>query len=186
MSEDDKNPENDQAPARSHDEYEVFLVHFTRDRERLAAYLYSLLPNQADAEDVFQRCSLLLWRKFSEFDPDRNFLSWACGIGFNEVRNFLRSAQRNRLHFNSELMSQISDRRLHGVNRSVDLLPVLRHCLEALPAAEAELIQIAYEPGETIKEFAESRGQALQTLYNRLSRIRRLLLNCVQSKLAME
>lgn len=166
--------------------YEEFLQLFSRDRERLSAYIYSLLPNQADAEDVFQRCSLLLWRKFSEFERDRSFLAWACGVGFYEVRNFLRSVQRDRLQFNSELMSQLADRRLEELEHAADLLPALRSCVERLSKSQRELVSVAYGQAESIKDYAASQGQPLQTLYNQLGRIRRQLLNCVQQKLATE
>ena len=49
----------------------------------------ALLPNEQDAQDVFQRTSLVLWQKFDQFDSDRDFLPWACGVAHYEVRNFL-------------------------------------------------------------------------------------------------
>jgi len=177
----------EQVPPSSSDAcYEEFLQLFLKEREHLSAYLYSLLPNPADAEDVFQRCSLLLWRKFADFDQNRSFLSWACGVAFYEVKNFLRSAQRDHLQFNTELMSQLADRRLETLERSPDLLPYLQECLKRLPAAERELVQAAYGSNESLRKFAEDHGKALQTIYNRLGRIRRTLLNCVQNKLATE
>ncbi len=167
-------------------QYEEFLEFFTRDRERLFRYIFSLVPNHADAEDIFQRCSLLLWRKFPEFEADRNFLSWACGVALNEVRNFLRTADRKRLTFDTELMSQLSQSRLGEFEVSADILSHLSHCLDSLPRQDRELVQIAYGDQETIKDFAERAEQALQTLYNRLGRIRRQLLDCVQRKLVVE
>ncbi|WP_437222877.1 sigma-70 family RNA polymerase sigma factor [Planctomicrobium sp. SH661] len=176
----------DGAELSSEARYEEFLTLFSRDRERLSAYIYSLLPNQADAEDVFQRCSLLLWRKFPEYERDRSFLAWACGVGFYEVRNFLRSVQRDRLQFNSELMSQLADRRRQSLDQAAEMMPVLRGCLEALSESHRELVRVAYEQDGTLKDFAEAQNQPLQTLYNQLGRIRRLLLNCVQRQLAVE
>jgi len=172
---------------RPHDDrYEEFLQLFLRDRERISAYLYSLLPNAADAEDVFQRCSLLLWRKFADFDRERSFLSWACGVAFYEVRNFLRSAHRDRIQFNSDLISQLADRRLEQLEKAPDLLPFLRDCLKRLSPSERDLVQVAYECNGTLKEFAETKKKPLQTIYNQLGRIRRTLLDCVQRKLATE
>lgn len=168
------------------DQYEEFLSLFSTNRERLSAYIYSMLPNQADAEDVFQRVSLLLWRKFSTFDAERSFLSWACGIAFYEVRNFLRASHRRRMQFNSDLMTTLADERIENLENREDLLPLLRSCLESLPVSHRELIRAAYEEGQCIKSFAESSGQALQTVYNRLSRVRRLLLDCIQRKAGVE
>ncbi|SFI28809.1 sigma-70 family RNA polymerase sigma factor [Planctomicrobium piriforme] len=174
-------------PAPSIDrQYEEFLRLFSQNRERLFAYIFSLLPNHADAEDVFQRCSLLLWRKFSEFDVERNFLAWACGVALNEVRNFLRSAHRDRLRFDSSLVTQLSDHRLGALETSGENLKILQGCLEALKATEQDLVRVAYDGNSTLKDFADATGQALQTLYNRLGRIRRMLLECVRRKLATE
>ena len=76
-----------------------------QDRDRILAYIQSLLPHRADAEDVFQRCSIVLWRKFHDFDVQQEFLPWACGVAFYEVRNFLRVAARDRLQFNDTLIT---------------------------------------------------------------------------------
>lgn len=166
--------------------YEDFLRVFARDREQLFAYVFSLLPHRADAEDVFQRCSLLLWRKFAEFDRDREFLPWACGVAFYEVRNFLRSVERDRLQFSAELIDQLAESRLESLGRAGDRLSALRDCLEQLQVADRELISVFYGSSERLNAFAQASGQALQTLYNRLSRIRQALLRCVDRRLALE
>jgi RNA polymerase sigma-70 factor (ECF subfamily) len=167
-------------------EYEAFLGLFAAHRDRVFAFIFSLLPNHADAEDVFQRCSLLLWRKFSEYDRERSFLSWACGIAFYEVRNFVRSAQRDRMQFDSALMTQLSDHRLKQLDQKREHLNALKSCLDSLQPRERELVQQAYLGEATLKDFAQTTGQALQTLYNRMARLRRILLECVRRKLAAE
>jgi len=170
----------------SEQQYEEFLSLFARDRERLFRYIFALLPNHADAEDVFQRCSLVLWRKFSEFDSERNFFSWACGVALYEVRNFLRSSHHRHMTFNSELVTQLSDYRLTELETSQDALKHLTSCLEHLSRPDRQLVDVAYGESETLKEFAESTGQVLQTLYNKLGRLRRQLLDCIRKKMAAE
>lgn len=168
------------------DRYEQFLRLFSQDRDRIFASIHSLLPHRADAEDVFQRCSILLWRKFDEFDPDRSFLSWACGVAFYEVKNFVRTAARDRLQFDAELMEQIADRRLTSLHQLDARLDALRGCLARLKVADQELLRQAYDDGQSLRAFAASTGQALQTLYNRVSQLRRKLVDCVDRKLAAE
>jgi RNA polymerase sigma-70 factor (ECF subfamily) len=171
------------APA---DRYEEFLNLFARDRERIYAYIYSLLPHHADAEDVFQRCSILLWRKIDQFDRGGSFLAWACGIAFYEVCNFLRVAHHDRLQFDVDLVSQLAERRLETVGRDEDCMAALRRCLEKLKDGERELIQYVYYGNRPVKELAETTGRAPQTLYNRLSQIRRRLFDCMQQALTAE
>lgn len=168
--------------AESPDRYEEFLELFARDRERLYAYIYSLLPHHADAEDVFQRCSLLLWRKFDQFERDGSFIAWACGVAFYEVRNFIRTANRDRLQFDQDLVAQLAEARLKSLEQNEDRLAALKGCLENLSRQERDLVGWAYHSGRTIKDLAESSGQALQTLYNQLSRARRKLFDCMRHK----
>jgi RNA polymerase sigma-70 factor len=166
--------------------YETFLRCFAQERDRVFAYVQSLLPHRADAEDVFQRCSIVLWRKFEDFDPDREFLPWACGVAFYEVRNFLRVAARDRLQFDEDLIAQLAERRLDSLRNADHRLNALRGCLGDLKPHDRELVSAAYDDERPLSEFARSTGRALQTLYNRLSVVRRRLLDCVQRKLAIE
>lgn len=168
------------------DRYELFLQHFTQDRDRLLAYVQSLLPHRADAEDVFQRCSVVLWRKFADFDSQREFLPWACGVAFYEVRNFLRVAARDRLQFGDELVEQLAERRLESLQHVDRRLEALRRCMKGLKSEDRDLVNAAYDESTPLSEFAESSGRALQTLYNRLSILRRRLLDCVQHNLSAE
>ena len=46
----------------------LFLRLFLQNERRLYAYILTLLPNRADADDVLQEASLVMWDKF---DADR-------------------------------------------------------------------------------------------------------------------
>ena len=67
-------------PAPAGGPTEAFLKEFAPHHDRLFAYLFSLLPHRPDAEDVFQRTSLILWQKFDQWTPGSDFLAWACGL----------------------------------------------------------------------------------------------------------
>jgi len=168
------------------EQYEAFLRIFSRDRDRILAYIQSLLPHRSDAEDVFQRCSILLWRKFHDFDQRCEFLPWACGVAFYEVRNFRRVAARDRLQFNEELIDQLAEKRLGTLWKVDARLEALQDCLMRLKTADRDLIRAAYDDERSISEIAEATGRVLQTLYNRLSILRSGLLECVQRKLATQ
>lgn len=166
--------------------YEQFLHSFTRDRERIFAFVFSQIPRLADAEDVFQLCSLVLWRKYGEFQQDQSFLAWACGVARFEVLNYLRTTGRDRLQFDDQLVEQLAQQRLERPSLYDDHLQALRQCLKNLTQEQQQLIQAAYGSGESVKRLAERSGTAVQTLYNRLGKLRRQLLACVQGKLATQ
>src|SRR5947208_8192852 len=80
-----------------------FAEHLRRSQTRLYGYIHSLVRDLNDADDLFQQTSLILWKKFGEFDPRRSFFSWACGIARLEVANFVRTRARQRLYFSDDL-----------------------------------------------------------------------------------
>lgn len=166
---------------------EEFLREFSRERDFIAAYIRSLLPNAADADDVLQRCSLLLWKKFSDFERDRSFRAWACGVAFYEVRNFVRSANRDRLQFNFDLMEQIADQRIAESSQREAHLSLLQDCLKLLKPRDQDLLRSTYEQsGSQLQEIADSNGLTIRSLSTRLWRLRKMLLDCVHRKLSLE
>ena len=54
-----------------------FMELFVTAQSQVYGYIATLLPNRADADDLFQQTSLVLWRKREQYDPSRAFLSWA-------------------------------------------------------------------------------------------------------------
>lgn len=170
----------------SDERYEEFLRLFAKDRHRIFAHVFSLIPHEADAEDVFQRCSIVLWRKFPEYNREYRFLSWACGIAVNEVRNFLKTRRRSRVKFFPEPTELLSAERLAREDEFSARGAALRECIDQLRPAERNLIQITYWEEQSLKEFADVTGSNLQVLYNQLSKIRRTLFACIKRKLSQE
>jgi RNA polymerase sigma-70 factor len=168
------------------DRYEEFLQYFLRDSARIFSYVRSLLPQYADAQDVFQRCSLTLWRHFDQFDSDRLFLPWACQIALNEVRNFRRVAGRDRLLFAEDLIEQLAMTRLKSLDHRHRRSTALRECMVQLKPTDQELVRLVYQDHQPVESIASTTGKAIQTIYNRLSVLRRMLLQCIEKRIAAE
>ncbi|VAX36936.1 hypothetical protein MNBD_PLANCTO02-1627 [hydrothermal vent metagenome] len=169
---------------------ERFLVEFTKIRSPLYGYIFSLIPHRDDAEDVFQRTSLILFQKIDQFDENHSegesgFFSWACGVAFYEVKNFLRVASRKRVQFRQDLMQQIADERIESLKQSDQRLPALQSCLQKLQQKDRELLHQAYQSCNSIQEIALDSGKAVQSLYNRLNILRRQLARCISQQIAI-
>ncbi|MBN1396187.1 MAG: sigma-70 family RNA polymerase sigma factor [Pirellulales bacterium] len=160
--------------------YEQFVGLFAQTHDNLFAYVFSLLPRWSDAEDVFQQTSLILWRKFAEFQPGSDFLAWACRVAFFEVQNFRRAAGRQRLTFNNELIERLAAERDVGPQRVSLRREFLLECIERLSEKQRELLGRAYQGEGSIRQLAEQLKRSPQTIYNRLNQIRHLLFECVE------
>ncbi len=165
---------------------ELFLELFSQSSRRIYGYILSLLPRQSDADDVFQRCSLILWKKFDTFKPDEEFGAWACGVAFYEVKNFKRSTARDRHFFSDDLIEQLSDQSLAKSEFLIDNLDALKHCVEELGPGDQRLIKSIYWENTPMSTIAESMGIIIQSLYNRISRVRTRLTRCVEQRLLEE
>jgi RNA polymerase sigma-70 factor (ECF subfamily) len=170
--------------------HDRFVERFLRSQDRIYAYVATLLPNRADAEDVFQQTSLILWKKWQQFDLDRDFVTWACGIAHLEVRNFLRKHKDKlgvaRVYLSEDIVAELGQVRLELHDVLEARRRALRHCLDQLKQANRELLERCYAGKDTIKTIAETMGQPPNVIYMILKRLRRSLFDCINRTLAAE
>jgi RNA polymerase sigma-70 factor (ECF subfamily) len=165
---------------------ERFITLLNATHGRLLGFLRVMLGNNADAEDVLQRASLTMWRKFSEFDPTLDFFAWASSFAFYEAKNFQRVAARSKLHFDDELMARLAEERMPDLEHRDGRFEAMERCIEELDVPSRELVREFYLNDMEVEALAQQLGRAPQTLYNKLVILRRLLGECVRRRLAQE
>jgi RNA polymerase sigma-70 factor, ECF subfamily len=166
------------------DRHVAFVRLLTASHRRLLGYLLSLLGNWHDAEDVLQRASVTMWRRFETFEPGTDFMAWASTVAFYEAKNFQRVAARSRLRFDDELLDTLAAERLDDLRHLDERFDALKHCVGKLDAANRRLVEAVYGDDADIGSLAAQLGRAPQTLYNRLNAIRHALAGCVERRLA--
>src|SRR5450631_2375023 len=87
----------------------LFLRHFAESEAALRTFVRSLLPTRGDATEAMQDVTLVLWQKYPEFDPTRDFRKWAFGVARVEALTFRRDKVRDRHVFNDELVGKLAD-----------------------------------------------------------------------------
>jgi len=165
---------------------DAFVARLMEHRHRIYAFVAKQLVNPADVEDVFQRTSIVLWKKMEDFDPEGSFFHWACGIAYNEVRNFLTVQRRNRLYFDAELLELLAEEAKDEDELSEARLDALRSCMSNLSDRQREILQRCYSGAASITEVAESLGRNRGALYKQIARLREKLLDCIRIRLARE
>ena len=148
--------------------------------QRIYAYILTLTSNRADAEEIYQEVGMLLWEKFDQFTPGTNFQAWARRTALNKVRSF----QRHRHHKTVLCSPEFLDAVDQTVAEDGDLLDaqyqIWANCFKKLPTKHKDLIEWRYRPGETPKNLARQTGRSLDAIYQALSRIHRVLFDCVR------
>lgn len=168
------------------DDTATFMALLMQHRHRLYAFIAKQLVNPADVEDVFQKTSIVLWKKMSEFDSAGSFFHWACGIAFNEVRNFLTVQRRSRLQFDLELVELLAQEAAEEESLSESRLHALRRCLAQLSERQQSILRQCYGGTQSITAVAEQLGRERTALYKQLARLREKLLDCIRLQLAQE
>jgi len=165
---------------------EPFVQLLAKHEPAVRAFIFSLLPNWADAEEVMQDTSLVIWRKFDQFVPGTNFLRWACRIAELEVRRFRSKKHRDRLRFGDPTLEQIASIQIE----ESDLLDLRRRalvdCVKRLNDRDRSLLASRYVDNVPGKKIATEKGQLVETIYKRLQRIRRRLYDCVSRAVAVD
>lgn len=165
---------------------DAFVAQLMEHRHRIYAFIAKQLANPADAEDVFQKTSIVLWKKMRDFDATGSFFHWACGIAFNEVRNFLTVQRRSRLHFDVELVELLAEEAERESELSEARLLAMEQCMQRLSVRQQEILRRCYLGTSTITEVAERIGRERGALYKQLARLKEKLLECIRTRLARQ
>lgn len=171
-------PQSDSEDAR----YEVFVARFAHYEPDLRRFIRSLLPTWTDTDDVLQQTAIVIWRKFDQYDPDTNFMKWACVIGRFEALAYRRKMARDRLVFREDVLELMADEGAGEIETRRVEHEALETCLLAMPEKQRQFITLAYTPGVKVKELAEEAGSSAAAFYMRLKRLRRQLMDCVETK----
>lgn len=158
-----------------------------QEQSRLYGYIHSLVRDLNDTDDLFQQVALILWRKFDDFDRQRSFFAWACGVARLEAANFLRSRGRQRLYFSDELNLLLIEAQAELSNDETERRrQALTGCVEKLRPRDRELLLECYASAAGVHQAAGKSSRSTQSVYNSLRRIRRSLFECVRRTLEQQ
>lgn len=153
----------------------------------LFVFIYSLVQNRADAEDVYQQTTLVLWSKFSEFTPGTNFAAWATRVAHLTARHFIRSRRRQHLYFSDEMLDSLLEvHRPQGPEHHSMRMEALAKCMEKLPRRDRNLVERCYGSDGDVSALAEADNRTVASIYQAIYRIRKNLFGCVERTLAAE
>src|SRR5262245_41109929 len=166
----------------------LFLRLFLQNQRRLYAYVLTLLPNRADADDVFQDASLVMWDKFDDGYPPDDFAAWGCRIAYYKVLDYRKKHQRSRVLFSQAMLERLAETAAEqaGALQLDERREALTGCLAKLPGRDRDLLARRLAEGSTVQSTAEEVGRSADAVYKALARIRRGLFGCITRTLARE
>lgn len=168
------------------DQNQEFVRHFAHAEGRLRRYVAAMLPASGDVDDVMQETAISLMRKFDQYDPELPFFNWACRFAQFAVKKHRYRTQPNSRQFSDAAVEAIAtEYPLHQI-QALEREAALRDCLSQLKDEDRRLLELRYFSEETVDSLSQRTAEPVARLYRSLSRIRRVLANCVRKKLATE
>jgi len=164
---------------------ENYLRLLTQHDRWLATYVYSLVHDRADADEILQDCKVAMWKHFGSFQAETNFRAWARKFATNHILNYRRSEKRRPATVvDDEFIEAVAgeiDRRAGVLDSRAD---ALQQCLRKLPEAHRKIIVWRYYEDCGVDEIATKSQRTVEAVYRLLSRIRTVLNDCVSQQLA--
>jgi RNA polymerase sigma-70 factor (ECF subfamily) len=166
----------------------AYLGRFLKAERRIFGYIFSLLPHRADAEDVLQEVSAIMWEKFDELDPPKDFVAWGCRIAYFRIQDYRKMQRRCRVLYSDAMLEQVSATLLEEAPalHLDERREALAHCVDRLGRRDRELLAERFKDGATTQSTAACVGRSVDAVYKALARIRKLLYECVARTLAAE
>jgi RNA polymerase sigma-70 factor, ECF subfamily len=153
-------------------EAEAFETVYERHATAAFSLAYRMTGTRGLAEDVVQEAFISLWRSGARYDRTRGSVrTWVLGIVHNRAIDALRrSAVHERRRASDE---GIEERFESGERTDVqaarrDEARELRAALEALPAEQSKVIELAYFGGFSHSEIATMLGTPVGTVKGRM------------------
>ncbi len=170
----------------SNSENNNFLKLLIPGQKRIFSYIVRLIPNYADAEDVMQEVVELLWKKFSEFKPDTDFLAWALVIARYKVYEYYKENKRSKQRLSNETV-RILEKEAQLQDKQEDFrIDAIKKCVLKLNSSDYKIVKLRYELNEKVTNIAVQYGCSVQSIYNNLTRIHDALMLCVKRHMRQE
>jgi RNA polymerase sigma-70 factor, ECF subfamily len=163
-----------------------FVALYSRYARRIYAFVRTVVPNHADAEDVAQEVGRVLWSKFDEYQSDTDFLGWAIKIAYFKVLQYRRSKARSPISLSDEVLEVLDRDVLESMSNRDPRPQALADCIQKLSPADRQLIGARYQSGESPQAVASTLGRSVDSIYRALRRIHKILFECVRRQLAEE
>jgi RNA polymerase sigma-70 factor (ECF subfamily) len=165
----------------------LFLPLFIRFERRLYAFIFTLLPRRADADDLLQETSLVMWDKFDPADPPKDFLAWGRQIAYHKVLDFFKKSRRSHARLSQLFLERITI----SIGQNQDPQPedrreALARCIEKLSPRARDILTYRFVQGATTQSTAALLGKSVDSVYKALAKLRQSLFDCTQKLIARE
>ena len=157
-----------------------FVRQLVQHERLLHAYIFSLVPDWAAAAEILQETYVRLFEQMHEWDSRKELYPWACGFAHYQVLSYRNRHRRDRLQFSPAFLEKVAATQQARSDQLKLRLEALEHCMEQLDPPHQRLLELAYRGDIRVEEVANQVGRSVVATYQALSRVRKILKQCVE------
>lgn len=149
-------------------------VLYLRFRPRLHRFLLALGCQAGQLDELCNETFYVVWRKAQTYDGKSRLSTWIFGIARNKALDLMRRERRAHRVQGDADFAQMSGMRMSDTER-MELGDELARALDALPAQQRSVIELAFFEGLAYQEIAQLMDCPEATVKTRMFHARRKL-----------
>ena len=170
------------------DRLKQYSSQFLTNRYGLMAFIGGLVRNPDVAEDIFQEVWIKLAEATEKGTAIQDPVRWCRQVAKNLILHYWREKHAGKLAGDTRLIDlaeqafgeeDLTQERWTARRRA------LTECVKGLPEQSKQILALKYERGLTVVAIAERVQRSYDAVMMLLSRVRRVLTQCVEKKLQL-
>jgi RNA polymerase sigma-70 factor, ECF subfamily len=157
-----------------------------RYEKKLFSYIYRLVGNREEAEDILQNVFVKAYRNIKTFDVERKFSSWIYRIAHNEAINFLKKKSKKRFVSWEDIVASKDKMETKSEERSpIDIwirkesAIEVNWAMEKLPEKYRKVLKLRYFSEKSYEEIGRIIGSPVNTVGTLINRAKKKLASVI-------
>ncbi|MDQ1284402.1 MAG: polymerase sigma factor [Patescibacteria group bacterium] len=188
LDETEKISDNDLARVVREGDSERYGEIIERYQGKLFAYLYRLIGNREEAQDLLQDVFIKVYRNLRGYDADRKFSSWIYRIAHNEAVNHIKRKSLKRfvswesvVSTKDKLESSSNEEGAQDAWVRKEISQEVNAAIDKLPAKYKQVLLLRYYSDNSYEEISEILGRPVNTVGTLINRAKRKLAEELES-----
>lgn len=154
---------------------------FIRHYICLCKYVYSIILNKEETEDIVQELFLKLWKNRTKIKITDNATGYLYRMAKNSTLNYIRDSKRY-VEVNDSCLDIVSNNNEFEEFEIMEYKNALYECIDQLPARCKEVLILHRVEQMKQKEISEKLGISVKTIKNQLWASLQRLKKCLEKK----
>lgn len=165
-------------------EHHVIVRVLMAERNKLFAYIWSIVRNDHITEDVLQDVALLAVSRREEIDGEAHLQAWLRKSARYKALEAVRACERRPVILDDTVLDLLESqwRQVDHVSTTA-MTDALHHCMDKLTPHARKIVQMRYRDGVRSSRIAQILNRKVQAIYVTLTRVHRSLGDCIRARL---